>query len=119
MTDLILEFLYGLINLIENSVYMGPDGTIYEIVLLVSYGAFQFMMVGEKAFFEKLPKRSTLGIVLMVLLFLPGILVRLLLEKCVNIILKSMKKITFLWVNRKYFAKKIKELAKGVIYARK
>lgn len=82
MTDLILYILNKAIEIIESSAMVGPDGTIYELVLLVLYVMFQMAGVSGDKFLERLPKRSTMGIVLMVLLFFPGIIVKLL---CINV----------------------------------
>ena len=62
-------------KLIENSVFMGPDGGIYDIFVSMIYLFVQLYVFMTPKFLEKLPNRCTMGIVAMVLLFLPGIII--------------------------------------------
>lgn len=91
MTDLILEFLEFCEKSLKNSVYMGPDGTLYEMAMLMLYVYVQAYVFFCPKFLEILPKRSTLGIIIMVFIFFPGMLAKIVSQKA-YVVLKYTKR---------------------------
>ena len=85
MIELIIDFLKMLQSSLENSVFMGPDGILYECAVILCYAYLQSYVFLIPNFLKRLPKRSTMGIVAMVLIFLPGIVVRTFSEYIVKI----------------------------------
>lgn len=81
MADLLLSFLEFCEKSLRDSVYMGPDGTLYEIAIMMGYMYIQAFVFFCPNFLEILPKRSTFGILVMVLAFFPGIIAKLISKK--------------------------------------
>ncbi len=75
MVYLIYQLARNVVQVIGGSRYFGPDGGIYDLFVTILYLFGQLYVFLDSDFLKKLPKRSPMGIVAMVLIFLPGIIV--------------------------------------------
>lgn len=74
--ELIISFLEYVTETLKHSVFMGENGVLYEMGFVLCYGYLQSYVFVNRKFLKQLTKRSTMGIIAMVIIFLPGIIVK-------------------------------------------
>lgn len=90
MIYLFYELTGFLHETIGSSKFMGPDGGIYDVFVSLIYIFVQLYVFLTPKFLERLPKHSTIGMIAMSVIFLPGIIILEICRKineCANVIL--------------------------------